>query len=274
MPKILVGELNFHYWQMGQGPDVVMIHGMGGNLAVWHLTMIPELQDHYRVTSYDLRGHGRSDVPPSGYTTQQMADDLRGLLDALGIDQAHLVGHCLGADIALHFALRYPRRAAKIVAIEAVLAAMGPVYKRPDWEGWAYITDMLEKTTGIPVPPDKQHDFEYILERGLGLPIIYGPARGRSRSKEQVDRMRTATGIVQTMKDYDFVGDLTLDNLARITSPVLLIYDVDSIFMPSHNVLRERLPNCTSALLPGAGLKHFATLEYPDLILQQIKAFL
>src|SRR2546422_9113536 len=121
MPKIRAGGLNFHYWQSGQGPDLVLVHGLGGNLAGWHLTMVPELQQHYRVTTYDLRGHGRSDAPRSGYTTGEMAEDLRAIMDALHVRPARIVGHSWGADVVLHFALLYPERGSQIVLIEAAL---------------------------------------------------------------------------------------------------------------------------------------------------------
>src|ERR1700760_1964235 len=122
MPKALLKNgLTLHYQRTGKGPDVVMIHGLTGNLAVWHLKIIPMLMDRFRTLSYDLRGHGYSDMPPSGYSADDMAGDLEGLLDALEIRDAYLVGHSFGADIALYFALLYPERVRKVVAIEAAI---------------------------------------------------------------------------------------------------------------------------------------------------------
>ena len=151
MPKIRVGGLNFHYWQSGEGPDLVLVHGLGGNLAGWHLTMVPELQQHYRVTTYDLRGHGRSDAPRSGYTTGDMAEDLCGLMDALNVGPARIVGHSWGADVVLHFALLHPERASQLVLIEAaLLAPLADRYRRKDWEGWPYVTRTLEQQSEQP----------------------------------------------------------------------------------------------------------------------------
>src|SRR6476659_4338016 len=110
MPHVSANGLSFHYLQAGAGPNLVMIHGLTGNQAVWHLRMVPLLRNQFRITCYDLRGHGRSDMPPTGYTTGYMAEDLRGIMDALGLQRAHVMGHSLGADIALHFALLYPDR--------------------------------------------------------------------------------------------------------------------------------------------------------------------
>ena len=127
MPKLRANGLNFHYWQSGSGPDLVMVHGLGGNLAGWHLSLVPDLQQDYRVTTYDLRGHGRSDVPETGYSTKEMAEDLRRILDVCGIDRCHLVGHSWGVDIALHFALVQPERVKDLVLIEGATGQTVPV---------------------------------------------------------------------------------------------------------------------------------------------------
>src|SRR5579872_3908541 len=103
---ILKSGLRLHYQTVGSGPDLVMVHGLTGNLAVWHLNIVPQLADHFRVLTYDLRGHGYSDVPPTGYSPDDMACDLLGLLDALEIERPTIAGHSYGADIALYFAAR------------------------------------------------------------------------------------------------------------------------------------------------------------------------
>ncbi|HRA32284.1 MAG TPA: alpha/beta hydrolase, partial [Thermomicrobiales bacterium] len=91
MPKIVVRSgLKFHYQQVGNGPDVVMIHGLTGNLAVWHLKIIPLLWDHYRITTYDLRGHGYSEVSASGCGCTSLASALS--ICASGASSSHHQG--------------------------------------------------------------------------------------------------------------------------------------------------------------------------------------
>ena len=146
MPKVTLNSgLKLHYQQIGDGPDLVMIHGITGNLAVWHLKIIPLLWDHFRITTYDLRGHGYSDVPPNGYTLDQMALDLAELLDSLEIREAALVGHSFGADLSLYFAHHYPERVKRVIAIEAALPAMIEARSHDGWEGWRYWSDVLER---------------------------------------------------------------------------------------------------------------------------------
>jgi pimeloyl-ACP methyl ester carboxylesterase len=273
MPTIQVDGLSLHYWQSGRGPDLVLIHGLGGNLAGWHLTMVPELQREYRVTTYDLRGHGRSEAPRSGYTTRDMADDLRGLLDALGVEQARVVGHSWGVDIALHFALRHPDRVSELVLIEgALLAPLADAYRDKGWGGWPYVTATLEQLLGAPIPADKRYDLEYLVKSIIEIPIMYGPARGRLRDEDVV--LRVLEVLMPLWKGDEEEGQLTVEALARIPHPVQLIYEANSVFLNAHRVLRDRLPRSTSALLPGGKLKHFTGLEHPELILEHMRTFL
>jgi pimeloyl-ACP methyl ester carboxylesterase len=271
MPKVSVNGLNFHYWRVGEGPDMVMLHGLTGNLAVWHLKVAPKLRREYRITTYDLRGHGHSDVPPTGYTTQDMAEDLGGMMDALGIEQAHLVGHSVGADISLHFALHHPHRVGKMVLIEAGIPALVNLRKQEDWEGWAYWAKIIEEFTGIQMPREKWNDIDYMLRQSLEVPIVYGPARGLPRKKERILRLLDETTMVQ---DYEVVGDLTLENLAKIPHPILLVYDGLSPYMGTYDVLRDLLVNCTSVLLPPSEHRHFTPLEEPEVLVAHIRAFL
>jgi pimeloyl-ACP methyl ester carboxylesterase len=273
MPKIRVDGLNLHYWQSGEGPDLVLVHGLGGNLAGWHLTMVPELQQHYRVTTYDLRGHGRSDAPRTGYTTGDMAEDLRGLMDALGIESARLAGHSWGGDVVLHFALLHPHRVSQIVVMEAaLLAPLAELYRREDWEGWPYVIHTLERLLGMKIPEDRRYDIEYLLRLVIEVPIVYGPAQGRPREEETV--LRVLEVLMPVWNGKDASGELDLSLLDRIDQPTLLLSEANTVCRAASELLRDRLPRCTSAVLPGGRFKHFSGLEHPDLVLQHMKAFL
>jgi pimeloyl-ACP methyl ester carboxylesterase len=268
MPKLSVGEVSLHYITVGRGSDVVMLHGFLGNLAVWHLRIVPELRTGFRITTYDLRGHGYSDVTATGYTAENMASDLLGLLDRLAIERPALVGHSFGADICLQFASLHPHRVRRLVAIEPGLAALVHQRKSDDWEGWSYWVSKLEEV-GLEVPPDKRTDLNYLLNLSLETPKFYGPARGLPRRREPLINLIRNTTLIA---DYEDVGSLTLDAVRRIETPTLLIYGDKSHFLGSFAVLRQALPRCTPALLPGG--EHFGPLEQPEALIAQIRQFL
>jgi pimeloyl-ACP methyl ester carboxylesterase len=263
MPKALLPNgINIHYQRVGNGPDLVMLHGLSGNLAVWHLKIVGLLRDHFRVLTYDLRGHGYSDVPPNGYTAGDMADDLLGLLDALEIQRPFIVGHSYGADTALYFALKYPNRVRKVVSIEAGLAALIHYRKREDWEGWVYWANVLERF-GLTVPPEHRTDIDYMLRLSLQVPKVWGPAAGRPRKAEPLLRLLNGTTIVQ---DYEVVGDLTLENIRHIQAPAVLIGGHGSAFQATYDYLHANLPNVSTHMLPESEFAHFGPLEQPELL--------
>ena len=278
MPKIRANGIDVHYWQSGRGPNVVMIHGLGGNLAGWHLTLVPELQKDFRVTTYDLRGHGRTDSPETGYTNRNMAEDLKGVMDSLGIDRAHLVGHSWGGDISLQFALLYPSRVRSMTLVEAGL--LGPLaheYRRRDWEGWNYVLSTLEGLLGVPIPPDKRYDLEFLLKTMLDIPIQFGPSRGQRRDERVVKRV---VDLLLPMWNGETAAyDVTVESLSQLEHNTLLMYEADSIFGKSREVLDQRLANCKSVILQGSHsdgsrLKHFTLMEIPEQILGHTRSFL
>lgn len=271
MPTITANGVSLHYLQMGSGPDLVMLHGLSGNLAVWHLRMVPLLQEHFRITTYDLRGHGNSGMPPTGYTTRDMASDLGALLDGLGIAEADIVGHSFGADIALHFSLLHPERVRKLALIEPGVPALMQDRKHVDWEGWTYWAEILENITGEPVPPERRNDVPYMVRRSFEVPVVYGPLKGLPRRKDRVLKLLDTTTM---LTDYEAVDELTLANLATIPHPKLLMYDGASAWMSSFHVLRDLLRNCEPVVLPGSELRHFAPLEAPEILVDRLMRFL
>jgi pimeloyl-ACP methyl ester carboxylesterase len=272
VPKIEANDLTFHYWLSGRGPDTVLVHGLGGNLAAWHLRVVPELQTEFRLLTYDLRGHGRSDAPPVGYTTSDMVRDLKGILDGLGIERADIVGHSWGTDIALHFALLHPERVSRMVLVEAaLLAPMADVYRSPDWLGWSYVIRTIEALSGRPVPEEHAHDLEYQLKRIIEIPIQFGPAQGRPRDEELVFRVMEIMRPV--WEGWDTSGNMSVESLKDIPHPTLLVYESNSVFLDAYRELSQRLPAASSVMLPGAQLKHFSSLEHPDEIVANIRSF-
>ncbi|MBW2146863.1 MAG: alpha/beta hydrolase [Deltaproteobacteria bacterium] len=268
MPNAFLNGINIHYLQVGKGPPVVLIHGLGGNLAVWFLRLVGQLQAEFFLTAYDLRGHGKSDVPPTGYTTPDMAEDLKGLLDALGLEKVHLVGHSWGADIAMHFTILYPERVMKLIVVEPNIAALIDWRKSKDWEGWAYWAKRLEEF-GIHVPREKWHDVDYMLRQTVHIPIRYGPFKGRPRRKMPLLRLLDTTTIVE---DYEKVAGMTLDKVEKISRPTLALYGKKSHFLVTYEYLRDHVPDCNTCLLPESD--HYGPLEHPEMVVEHLRRFL
>jgi pimeloyl-ACP methyl ester carboxylesterase len=271
MSKVtLPSGLRLHVQQVGEGPDVVMVHGITGNLAVWHLHIVPALADRLRLTTYDLRGHGLSDTPPTGYSLDHMADDLLGLLDALALHRPVIVGHSYGADIALYLAANHPDRVAQVIAIEAALPAMEGLRAHDEWVGWTYWVRALEQA-GLQVPDDKRSDLRHLIRATIDMPKKWGPLRGLPRNPKPLQRLLDDTTLPE---EYRQVGSLTLDRLGSITTPVVLMYAEQSAFIDTFEHLRETLPDAHAVLLPQTEWGHFGPLEQPEVVAQEIAALL
>ncbi len=112
--KLEANGIQINYEIEGEGPVVTFSHSLACNLSMWD-EQVQALKGRYRVLRYDTRGHGRTAAPSGAYTLDQLADDLKGLLDGLGIAETHFVGLSMGGIIGQIFALKYPARVQSLV---------------------------------------------------------------------------------------------------------------------------------------------------------------
>jgi len=124
MPRLPIGDTELYYEDVGEGPAIVLAHGVGGNRAAWH-QQTPVFSKGYRVVTFDHRGFGgSSDV--EGLGRSAFVSDLRALLDHLAIDQAVLVGQSMGGGTCVAFASAYPERVRALVVASSLHAIAEP----------------------------------------------------------------------------------------------------------------------------------------------------
>jgi pimeloyl-ACP methyl ester carboxylesterase len=112
--------LDLHYTSTGNGPVTILIHGLGGFAESWRGTQAA-LESHSRIVALDLPGFGQSSKPRRAYTLAFFAQAVEGLLEELGIERVRLVGHSLGAGVALAISLRQPERVERLALIGAAV---------------------------------------------------------------------------------------------------------------------------------------------------------
>lgn len=161
---ITTGSTRLHYVQWGeQGSPVLCVHGLSAN-AFCFQALADELATEHRVFAYDLRGRGDSEKPEHGYSVPIHAAELHTLIQALGLERPVIVGHSLGALIALYFAAHYPASLSKLVLIDAGAPL---AWKTPE-EQPAWLTASISRL-GMSIP-----SYQDYIQRLQAAPFL-GP---------------------------------------------------------------------------------------------------
>lgn len=122
MPTVKVNDIEMYYEIHGEGEPVALIAGLNSDHTFYQrVGLIDRLAEKYRVVAFDNRGVGQTDKPDIPYSIEMMADDTSGLLNALGIEQAHILGMSLGGRIAVSLALRHPQQVKSLILVSTIM---------------------------------------------------------------------------------------------------------------------------------------------------------
>jgi pimeloyl-ACP methyl ester carboxylesterase len=247
MPYVTRGDAELFYTVDGAGPSMVLVHGLGADSHDWNM-QIPELARWYRTIAVDLRGHGASSVPATGYGIDDSVDDVVAVLDALHVDRAVVVGHSLGGLIVAALAIAHPDRVAALVEVD-------PAYGYdPAWpDGFREVARAIDATgpeaTLAAMEPfwvatTPAHLRCWHRRRVLGV-----PAHVLSQS---MARWADADGTV--------LGDASAAYLARRRCPVLAVY-ADASRIPWE---QTTFTSSSSRAVSFDGVGHWLHQEQPD----------
>jgi pimeloyl-ACP methyl ester carboxylesterase len=241
MPAVRINGISMYYEIHGEGIPLVLIMGLRRNLEWWYC-QIPELSKHFQVIPFDNRGAGRSDKPDMEYSIRLFADDTAGLMDALGFQNAHVLGVSMGGYIAQELALNYPDKVRSLIlgctscgGKRAVTMSAERIKKFTANDGLSP-DEILRKDMDIYFSdrfirenPDKVQEFVDISLK------YYQPADAFLRQFAACIKHDTA------------------DRLHSIKVPVLLTTGDDDPLVPHQNslILKELLPDSELYILPN-----------------------
>jgi pimeloyl-ACP methyl ester carboxylesterase len=277
------GELRLHhrvvhgyrraYRMAGQGPVLVLIHGIGDSSATW-AELIPDLARTHTVIAPDLLGHGASDKPRADYSVAAYANGVRDLLSTLDIEQATLVGHSLGGGVAMQFAYQFPERTERLILVSAggVGREVNPVLRAVSLPGADLMLSAL-RLPGMGVQARLFAHLMRLLDTDLGqdapelLTLVDALPDATSRSAF----IRTLRAVV------DWRGQVVtmLDRCYLTQSvPVQLVWgSLDSVIPVSHaEMAHSAMPGSRLEIFEGSG--HFPFHDDPDRFVEIVEKFI
>jgi 3-oxoadipate enol-lactonase len=254
-----------YYEIHGDGPPLVLVMGIGYDSSLWTLAQVPALSTQFQVVLVDNRDAGRSSKATNPYRLADMADDLAGLLDALGIARSHLLGLSMGGMIALEFALRHPDRLDRLVltgtGAAPARAAVDPIriwnwVKTNDTTGEVFGGQQFVSLFSTSFLRNNQ------AVRDTAALLASNPY---PMSAEAYQRQADAYG------QFD-----ALDRLGTITAPTLVIVGEQDLLTPPWIAaeVAAAIRGARFEVIEGDGSSHVVPIERPDDFNQLVTDFL
>lgn len=259
--KVLVGDVEIGYRTFGEGYPLIMVMGYGLTMDYWQSQVIKSLSEHYKVILFDNRGMGYTSSSEKPFTIEQFADDAAGLLDALGIKEAHVLGWSMGTNISLELTLRHPDKVNKLILYAADCG--GKELIQPSAEVVAAMTD----TKGT----EKERDLWTLKTLFPGKWMIDNP--DPSKYFPMIKNNASTESIKAQWKAMDLWNG-AYERLKQIAQPTLLITGTEDINTPWQNslILIQKIPNAWLVQISGAG--HGLMYQYPQKFAKVVLTFL
>ena len=244
-----------HYEVTGKSgaTPVLMIQGLGASKNAWNLQRIA-MATRFRIISFDNRGAGRSDKPTEPFTLEQMADDALAVLDAAGIETAHVVGASMGGVISQIVAVKYPHRVRSLTLV--CTACRNHPWRQELLQSWAKTAEekgMIEVGKEAAQWVMSPRSFRRLVPAFTWMGPL-AALRPRHSFVSQID------AILNTREDL-------VDQLSTITAPTMVIVGNQDILTPrgDSEEIAERIPNAELVVISGAAhglmMEHSSTFN-------------
>jgi len=251
-------SMNYTFDGPADAPVVTMSHSLATDRGMWDPT-VPALTSRFRVLRYETRGHGETEAPRGAYTLEQLADDARALLRALGIQRTHWVGLSMGGMIGQVLALKAPDVLLSLSLCDT--SSRIPADAKPQWE------DRIRTAEAKGMEPL----VEPTLARWFTAPF-------RERRKDVVDRVATmirATPVAGYVGCCHAISALNLtDRLSAIKLPTIVIVGEDDPGTPvaASRLIAENIKGARLEIISSAA--HLSNIEQPEAFNRALSSFL
>lgn len=248
------------YLRAGSGPAVVLIHGVGMNAEIW-APQIAALAAHHDVIALDMLGHGQSMLPPDPPALADYAEAVVGLMDALDVPKAALIGHSMGALVALQTGLQHAGRVSRLVAMNGVFQRSPELRQAV----LARAEELEQKGFSASIAPT--------LARWFGDPVPAALAQVSALARDALQNVRV-DGYRRTYALFATSDEVFAPTLPNLAMPALFLTgaeDANSSPAMSH-AMAALAPLGRAEIVPG--VRHMMALTHPDDINARLLAFL
>jgi len=244
---VRVDDIDVAYKMFGEGDPLILIMGFSGTMDLWATEVLKELASHYQVIIFDNRGMGLTTASDKEFTIELFAEDTAGLLDALNIERAHILGWSLGTNMAQELALNHPDKVDKLILYAADCGGQEAIDPPP----WAM--DIFADPSATPEQLLSTLFPKKWLEEHPD-PSQYFPMPTEESSPENVQRQYEAW--------RNWAG--TYSRLPQISQPTLLVTGTEDVGTPWQNslIMVDRIPGTWLVQIEGGG--HGVMYQYPE----------
>jgi 3-oxoadipate enol-lactonase len=261
MTVIPVGDIELDYERSGAGPPLLMIMGMSGTALTWGEPFLAPLREEFDVIAYDHRGVGASSQLEGPVTIREMAQDAAGLLAALELDSAHVLGISMGGMIAQELALAAPERIRSLTLGCTYCGGEGSSLAAPA---------ALQRLTEAMMSGDRERALRASWEINVS-PAFADDADAYARFVAIAMRRAVAVPVIMAQMQACAAHD-TNARLAQLALPTLVVHGSADELLPVENgrLIAARIPGAQLEILDGVG--HLFFWERPQLAAELLQA--
>ncbi len=249
-----IGPHRIHYFVGGEGPPLVLVHGVAMRAEDW-APLLRVLMQRHRVYAPDLLGYGESDKPrDADYSVATQAEIVRGFLDAMRLEKPDVAGVSMGGWVALKLASEHPQRVQRLVLLSSA--------------GLGFQSTLKETSFSATTVEEQRASFALQTERARLLPeFVIRDFLRRSRDKSWIVRTSMRSMLARR--------DLLLDGkLQRVRMPVLIVSGTADLIVPYDVAIRLQREMPHARLVPLEGCGHLAAFECSNDALRAMREFL
>jgi pimeloyl-ACP methyl ester carboxylesterase len=275
--KVQVGDIEIAHKMLGKGDPILLVSGASADMNAWDPSFIRDLSLNHIVIVFDNRGVGNTTIGSKSYTIEQVVNDTAGLLDALKIPKANVLGYSLGSFIAQQLTIMYPEKVNRLMLVASSCGGEVSIPKPPEFARLqSEIVDKISNNVSI-----SQEEKRSLVSASLGAGWI-------RLHPDSVENIPEGQDLFASISPEAQEGQLNIglgweatnwngacDELARIAKPTLVITGTDdNAYVPHENslIIAGKIPGAWLIQIENAG--HAVMDQYPDEINKILQTFL